>query len=250
MDKVTHDALTTRLLNLEFQLQSTDSPNQSHDSIMNQLSQIQSHLNTLYNSNPELVSLNKIISDHQLWDKLDSSSSTLQSTRLISPPKSQSQPQSQPQSRPQSQPQPQPQASIKTDQESQSENESRKDNLSLSAKQQIILLKYPEIKIMLNMLNELSNFEPMRITNYYDSSQIKNHNFTNDKIKILLRRQEIEKIAKNYHKLVIKNMIIFEKRVDLLLKQNNYWITIDEKVAELEKKVGKYELIERTQNKY
>lgn len=175
-----HTTLIDRIQRLELEL-STDG---RQELIVTQLASIKGHLTKLYNSNSELVTLNRISNDLKLGAK---------------PP--------------------------------------MPDTEGIDAKQEIIMLKYPAIKEAYNNLIELANIESDKIINYVDSTQIRTHDFDNDRQIMVSKQAELKQVVKMFHQMVVKNMIVFEKYVDLLIRENNFWISVDERLGELEEKV-------------
>lgn len=128
--------------------------------------------------------------------------------------------------------------------------EAASEPLLVETKEQIILLKYPQIKQAYNNLIEMANMDIDKIVNYIDSTQFKNHDFKRDHAKILERKKTIDEITKNFHLLVVKNMIVYEKYLNLVIEENQFWINTDEKTINLEKSVKNHESNDHYYNKY
>lgn len=120
----------------------------------------------------------------------------------------------------------------------------------IDAKQEVLLLKYPVIKEAYNNLIELANIETDHVINYVDSSQLNDHSFDRDRKIIVSKQAELKEVAKLFHQLVVKNMIVFEKYVDLLVRENKFWIQVDEKLAKLEERASNYSKERSLANKY
>lgn len=188
-----YTTLTERIQRLELELNADG----RQDLVVSQLANIKGHLTKLYNSNSELVTLNRIVNDLKLGPK---------------PPVP--------------------------------------DTEGIDAKQEILLLKYPAIKEAYNNLIELANMETDKIINYVDSTQIKIHDFDSDRETMVSKQAELKQVVKMFHQMVVKNMIVFEKYVDLLIRENNFWISVDERLGKLEEKVHAWTKERELSNKY
>lgn len=213
MDQYTYKELEERIIGLELQLGiDNEIKKVSNDTVISQLTQIQIKLNKLYDSNAELETLNRIISDLQIWDKIKEAPTKLPSGKSI---------------------------------EKDPSNE-----LTIDMKQKLVLMKYPAIKEAYNNLIQLSNMDILKLINYIETSQEKTHNFNNDNYELLQKKQIIQDITSNFHLLVTKNMVVFEKYVNLMVRENKYWVSVDEQVQTLRRKLLNVENNHNVQNKY
>lgn len=185
--------LTERIQRLELELNADG----RQDLVVSQLANIKGHLTKLYNSNSELITLNRIVHDLKLGPK-----------------------------------------------------PAVPDTEGIDAKQEILLLRYPAIKEAYNNLIELANMETDKIINYVDSTQIKTHDFDSDRETMVSKQAELKQVVKMFHQMVVKNMIVFEKYVDLLIRENNFWISVDERLGKLEEKVHARTKERELSNKY
>lgn len=202
MDQYTYNALDKRLHHLEFQLGlDANETNESKKPIISQLYQLQKCLNEFYSSNAEFETLNRIINDLDVYDKKKETPKEL---------------------------------SIKINAEN---NESENVDMTMDMKKEMVLLKYPAIQEAYNNLVQLSNIDIPKVINYIDASQQKTHNFNNDNYELLERQQKILDITNNFHLLVVKNMIVFEKYLSMMLRENKYWVNVDEQLQLLRTKI-------------
>lgn len=214
MDQHTYSVLDGRLSEIEHQLNiDARSPKKLEPSILSQFAKLQKQLNQLYDSNAELETLNRIITDLKLWNKINEV----------------------------------PSEEYNLDNETPSEDES---NITIEMKQQLVLLKYPAIKEAYDNLVQLSTFDIGKLINYMDTSQEKTHNFNDDNYEVLRRKQTIEEITGNFHMLVVKNMIVLEKYLSLMLRENKFWVDIDKRIQEVKQKVANQETNQKLLNKY
>lgn len=218
MDQYTYKELDERISGLELQLgidnEITKIPS---GSVISQLSQIQKTLNKFYDSNAELETLNRIISDLKIWDKIKESPAELPTKKNV---------------------------------DKDVPNARSISEATLDMKQKIVLMKYPAIKEAYNNLIQLSNMDVPKLVNYIDASQEKAHNYNTDNYELLQRKQIIQDIVNNFHLLVMKNMVVFEKYLKLMVRENKYWASVDEQVQVLRKKLVGYENNHNAQNKY
>ncbi|CUM56491.1 uncharacterized protein AC631_05537 [Debaryomyces fabryi] len=213
MDQYTYKELDGRINGLELQLGiDNEIKKSSNDTVISQLTKIQKKLNKFYDSNAELETLNRIISDLQIWDKIKQSPTELPSNK--------------------------------------STDKGVSNELTIDMKQKLVLMKYPAIKEAYNNLIQLSNMDIPKLINYIETSQDKSHNFNSDNYELLQRKQIIQDITNNFHLLVMKNMIVFEKYLNLMVRENKYWVSIDEQVQALRRKLLKVENNRNVQNKY
>ena len=218
MDQYTYNELDKRISGLELQLGIDNEVSKNLNStVISQLTQIQKTLNKFYDSNAELETLNRIISDLKIWDKIKEAPTELPTEKSVDNdvPTAECIPEA-----------------------------------TLDMKQKMVLMKYPAIKEAYNNLIQLSNIDFRKLVNYIDTSQEKTHNFNTDNYELLQRKQIIQDITNNFHLLVIKNMVVFEKYLNLMVRENKYWVSVDEQVQALRKKLVEYENNHNAQNKY
>ena len=218
MDQHTYKQLDERITNLEIQLDiHNEALTKSNNTVVVQLSQLQKKLNDFYNSNAELATLNKIINDLGIWDKINETPNAFSNITEIE------------------------------------NNESGVENVSdvtIDMKEKMVLMKYPAIKEAYNNLIQLSNMDIPKLINYMDSSQEKTHNFNNDNYELLQKKQLIQDIINNFHLLVVKNMVMFEKYMKLMLRENKYWVVVDEQLQLLRTKIMTSEKRHMSESKY
>lgn len=218
MDQYTYNELDKRISGLELQLGIDNEVSKNPNStVISQLTQIQKTLNKFYDSNAELETLNRIISDLKIWDKIKEAPTELPTEKSVDNdvPTAECIPEA-----------------------------------TLDMKQKMVLMKYPAIKEAYNNLIQLSNMDIPKLINYIETSQDKSHNFNSDNYELLQRKQIIQDITNNFHLLVMKNMIVFEKYLNLMVRENKYWVSIDEQVQALRRKLLKVENNRNVQNKY
>lgn len=192
MDTQTYAGLDERLLGLEFHLEG----NKDEPSILQQVSSLRTQLDSLYNSNAELATLNRIMNDLKLWD-----ASKLRKEPLLD-----------------------------------SEG-SEGPELTSEAKEQLLLANYPAVKEAYNNLIELSTLDIDSLINYTGRAHDKNHDFSTDIAKLLERKHDLDRLSRDFHTLVVKNMVVYEKYVNLVIAENNFWLRIDATLADADRKL-------------
>lgn len=218
MDQYTYKELDKRIRGLELQLGiDNEIPRNSNSTIISQLTQIQKKLNKFYDSNAELETLNRIISDLKIWDKIK---------------------------------EPPAELSNKINIDKCVSNLESISKTTIDMKQKMVFMKYPAIKEACDNLIQLSNMDVPKLINYIEASQEKTHNFNSDNYEVLQRHQMIQDITDKFHLLVLKNTVVFEKYLDVIVRENKYWISADEQIQSLRKKIMVIENNHNVQNKY
>lgn len=116
-----------------------------------------------------------------------------------------------------------------------------KDNsLTTEEKRLIVSMKYPVIIEAYKNLNELSRMDIPKLINYMSTSQDKLQNHEDNAAKIAFRREEILALSEKIYTLVLKNILLFERYLALMIKENNFWLQVESKVLDLNKKLNKH----------
>ncbi|CAK7902381.1 hypothetical protein CAAN1_18S03070 [[Candida] anglica] len=200
-----HDTLSLfsqRLLNLELK-----AGTRVEEDVQRQLVHLRKLIDDAYTDNPELKTLNRIISDLNMWKSFDDNI-----------PK---------------------------------DNQDGKDSgVSIESKEALILSKYPVLQDAYNNLAKLSTMDIPKLVNYIETSQDKTHDLFNDLCIMSERKVSVEAIAQNFHILVVKNMIVLEKYIALMQRENEFWATVETRLTLLNQKILKSEESKRIMNKY
>lgn len=200
-----HDTLSLfsqRLLNLELK-----AGTRVEEDVQRQLVHLRKLIDDAYTDNPELKTLNRIISDLNMWKSFDDNI-----------PK---------------------------------DNQDGKDSgVSIELKEALILSKYPVLQDAYNNLAKLSTMDIPKLVNYIETSQDKTHDLFNDLCIMSERKVSVEAIAQNFHILVVKNMIVLEKYIALMQRENEFWATVETRLTLLNQKILKSEESKRIMNKY
>ncbi|KAK6455387.1 uncharacterized protein RJT20DRAFT_135390 [Scheffersomyces xylosifermentans] len=189
-----------------------NSKSQKDSSVVSRLAQLQSHLDSIYSTNSEFVTLNRILKDLSIWNKLKVTPSVQLNEDLSS-----------------------------------LDNETE---IGREIKEELLLLKYPAIKEAYSNLTELSNMDIPKLINFIESSQDKTHNYNNDQVSIMQREDQLNELSQLFHQLVIKNMIVLEKYINMMIRENNFWLTCDQKLHKLNAKVNSLKRQQDQQSKY
>lgn len=109
-------------------------------------------------------------------------------------------------------------------------------NLSLQSKKQLVLMKTTLIRQAYDNIEELAAFDIPQIVNYMANSQDKTHNFNKDRKKLAMIEPRAEAIAARFHEVVVRNMLLAERYVDTIVKENAFWLETQQRLRELERK--------------
>lgn len=109
--------------------------------------------------------------------------------------------------------------------------------LSTEAKEQLLLAKYPAIKAAYKNLSELSSLDIDSLINYTERTHDKNHDFRTDLAAVLARKDDLDRLSRDFHLLMVKNMVVYEKYVNLVIAENDFWLRIDATLSEAERKI-------------
>lgn len=122
------------------------------------------------------------------------------------------------------------------------------DDIDIPAKRQLIALKQPQIRLALSHSSELAAMD-LRV-NYIQYSKDKTHNYNSDKREILRRREQLKYLTNKHHKVLLKNMIVFERYVDLIQRENKFWLNSQDQLGRLEVEVRKFESVAKEESRY
>lgn len=114
------------------------------------------------------------------------------------------------------------------------------DQVDSEEKRLLINMKYPSIIEAYNNLNDLSRMDLPRLINHIDSVQDKTFNYEQNLSKIAAKKPDIVDLNRQFHQLVVKNMLVFEKYLALMIRENKFWLEVEAKVLALNKRVNAY----------
>lgn len=177
------------------------------------INRLKSKLNEIYDDNNEFVTLNRIMKDLKLWKQVCIQPNVnADGTDLL-----------------------QEQNFLKSD---STISDTGGDEVDLHQKLLLIKMKYPVIVEAYNNLNELSRMDIPKIINHIDVLQDKQYKYDEIHAKLQSKKQDIINLSKQMHQLVIKNMIIFERYLALMIRENNFWFEVESKIQQLNKRVN------------
>ncbi|EAZ62933.2 predicted protein [Scheffersomyces stipitis CBS 6054] len=136
-------------------------------------------------------------------------------------------------------------SSIKDSEETKESNEIAQD-----IKEELLLLKYPVIREAYSNLLELSNMDIPKLVNFIGSAQDRTHNYSKDVEKIQAREANLKELTGIFHQLTLKNMIVLERFVDFVIRQNDFWLDCDNSLKYIKRKVNKEVARKEAESKY
>lgn len=117
-------------------------------------------------------------------------------------------------------------------------------------KESLILAKYPVIRESYSNLSNLSSMDIPKLINYIENSQDKVYDFAKGVEKISNSEEQIKSLTTSFHVLVVKNLIVLEKYVALMVRENEFWTTIENKLVTIQREaIMKADKLNR-ENKY
>lgn len=114
-----------------------------------------------------------------------------------------------------------------------------RDKLSIDYKSQVASLQHKELQHAATLLKELAMVNSETIINPFKEMPIRQScdTFT----LVHLNRHLLLKVAKNYDVIVLKSMIVIEQYVDLVSRENTYWMEIMDQIRLISNKVRRLE---------
>lgn len=109
-------------------------------------------------------------------------------------------------------------------------------------KQELILLKHPQITQAYQSLMELLSMEMPELLSEI-AKEI-------DTEKLLCRKQQLMELEENFHMIVVKNLVVIEKFVSMAESEMRFWNTTGRKLNQLGAHVGAKEREWRMESKY
>lgn len=125
-----------------------------------------------------------------------------------------------------------------------------KEEVDESSKELVILAKYPIIRESYLNLAKLSGMDIPALINHIAHSQDKTNDLYRDLTKLSDSRDRIEKITNAFHILVVKNMIALEKYIALLIRENEFWVNIEERLGAIQQELNIRDSKFKLENKY
>lgn len=194
------DSLTARISSLEISLSQVS--HTSNQSIMKQMVALRNELDSIYKETGEFVTLTNLV--EKLGDRSE--------IEIID---------------------------LKTEDETidlNSKHEPIDPKISPLEKETLILLKHPAILQAYNNLIQLSNMDLSLLTNYTSSIQDKFHDLDRDRRVVLQHEDELKELTRVFHKVVVKNMLVFERYVGIVLRENEFWLETEKRISLLERR--------------
>lgn len=116
------------------------------------------------------------------------------------------------------------------------------NTLSDEEKQEIILLKHPQIKQAYHSLMELLSIELPEIL----SDTAENLNTR----KLASREQRLMELSENFHMMVVKNLVVLEKFIAMAESEMRFWEETEKKLKQFGVRVGAKERQWKMESKY
>ncbi|KAI5962259.1 uncharacterized protein KGF55_003335 [Candida pseudojiufengensis] len=122
-------------------------------------------------------------------------------------------------------------------------------NVPSDIKEERISINYPMITKLFPQILELEQMQPMKIMNKINSN-ISNSNIEQTKYIFEQRKERIMQLNEAFNQLVLKNILIFEKYVQFVLRDNQFWIETEEKLKCASQKIQQLESRKKQLNHY
>lgn len=119
-----------------------------------------------------------------------------------------------------------------------------------NSKELVILAKYPIIRESYLNLSKLSAMDIPVLINHIANSQDKTHDLYKELSKLPESKDRTEAIANAFHILVVKNMIVLEKYVALMIRENEFWVDIERRLGTIQQISNTQEAKFKIENKY
>jgi 23S rRNA U2552 (ribose-2'-O)-methylase RlmE/FtsJ len=124
------------------------------------------------------------------------------------------------------------------------------NDVSSEIKQELLLLKYPVILEAYNNISQLANMDIPQLINNIESALDETYDLHRNREQILLRKQQLQELTQEYHKMIVKNIVVFEKYTNLMKRENEFWLLASNKVLEMNRKVTALEKKATLDKKY
>jgi hypothetical protein len=194
------DSLTTRISSLEISLSQVS--HTSTQSIMKQMVGLRNELDSVYKETGEFVTLTNLV--EKLGDRSENEIIDLKTEDITI--------------------------------DLNSKHELIDLKISPLEKETLILLKHPAILQAYNNLIQLSNMDLSLLTNYTSSIQDKFHDLDRDRRVVLQHEDELKELTRVFHQVVVKNMLVFERYVGIVLRENEFWLETEKRISLLERR--------------
>ena len=89
-----------------------------------------------------------------------------------------------------------------------------------------------------------------KLVNFIGSAQDRTHNYSKDVEKIQAREANLKELTGIFHQLTLKNMIVLERFVDFVIRQNDFWLDCDNSLKYIKRKVNKEVARKEAESKY
>ena len=222
-------SLTTRISSLEISLSQVSST--SSQSIMKQMVELRNELDGVYKETGEFITLTNLV--EKLGDKSENDRIELKRDELIDLKRDEL-------------------IDLKRDETIDLKSKHQLLDLKISPleKETLILLKHPAILQAYNNLIQLSNMDLSLLTNYTSSIQDKFHDLDRDRRVVLQHEDEFKELTRVFHQVVVKNMLVFERYVGIVLRENEFWLETEKRISLLETRHCQVQNKEKERAKY
>lgn len=209
MDEYTFNELESRVTELECQLDEDPPTRWSNESIISQLGKFQAKLTKTYHKFHELQEVKNLSTRLHIWEAIDDSLSQTEDNKTKN---------------------------------NISKNETLTgEEMANEEKKQLVLLEYPSFKEIFNEIGQLASKDFSKAINYLDSELDEIHNFNDDIYEVLAWKNLLQSLAREFHTLLLKSIIIMENYVQMIARNNRWLLLMEEGIFLTQKKIAKYE---------
>lgn len=183
----------------------------NNKNVLTQISNLQRKLEQVYLDHPGFKQLNSIINELRIWDKI--------------------------------RPEPEP----------EDQCQEVRDGLEMTdeMKKELLVLNADQINLNYSLGSELINMEIDSILKGINSKVMQSDKETPLLLSTLLAREsEVRHLIRLVQIVTVKNMIVYEEYMKLILKENQFWIDMDERITKLNARVNLIQLKKESSSKY
>ncbi|EGW32608.1 uncharacterized protein SPAPADRAFT_153747 [Spathaspora passalidarum NRRL Y-27907] len=127
--------------------------------------------------------------------------------------------------------------------------DSSEEDVSREMKQEFIVFNYSTLKEITSNLAELSSLNSTTVIDKLNTD-IQTTDISSSKLLLSTYKDDIFRINELMTMLIMKNMIVYEEYVQLMIKENKKWLQFEEMLSQLESKINHIETIQAQKNKY
>ncbi|CCE73287.1 Piso0_000318 [Millerozyma farinosa CBS 7064] len=131
-----------------------------------------------------------------------------------------------------------------------SNDEIRDPKLNLEAKKELLRSKSSMLNTAVDNLTQLSNIEFDFLINFHDSPSF--NSFEPSKIinRLMMHEIEIKDKTNKYYILLLKNMVVYERYINLALSEIEFWAQVEERLVHINRHTVQLESDSRSKHLY